>query len=256
MKKHLTLLLLLLTFFAAKAQESNENQTVSGVIFNTEDDAAMGNVSILNLNQVTGRVSNDKGEFSIPAKVNDTLYFSFLGFKPIKIRVTNDLINIKNNRIGLTELAYALNEVTVSPFIITGYLDIDAKNVPINNAYKYRIPGLNTGYEAGNARPGALSNVLGAIFNPADLLYKVFGKRPRQMRKLEKIKQDDQIRNLLATKVDRETLSALLQVSKDDIDDILRSCNFSDDFIKNSNDLQILDAISNCYEDYKVLNRQ
>jgi hypothetical protein len=76
------------------------------------------------------------------------------------------------------------------------------------------------------------------------------------MRKLRLIKEDDEIRDLLASKFDRETLTELLQLEKVDIEDILSNCNFSKSFITTANDLQILDAMSSCYEEYKVLNRQ
>jgi len=70
------------------------------------------------------------------------------------------------------------------------------------------------------------------------------------------MKEDYRIRELLSSKFDRETLVELLQIEKIDIDEILRNCNFSDSFIQTANDLQILDAISGCYEEYKVLNRK
>ena len=34
---------------------------------------------------------------------------------------------------------------------------------------------------------------------------------------------------------------------------ILRNCNFSDTFIQQANDLQIMEAISECYDEYKLL---
>ena len=70
------------------------------------------------------------------------------------------------------------------------------------------------------------------------------------------MKEDYRIRELLSSKFDRETLVELLQIEKIDIDEILRNCNFSDSFILSANDLQILDAISGCYEEFKVLNRK
>jgi hypothetical protein len=70
------------------------------------------------------------------------------------------------------------------------------------------------------------------------------------------MKEDYRIRELLSSKFDRETLVELLQIEKIDIDEILRNCNFSDSFISSANDLQILDAISGCYEEFKVLNRK
>ncbi|MBE9490693.1 MAG: carboxypeptidase-like regulatory domain-containing protein, partial [Bacteroidetes bacterium] len=61
--------------------------------------------------------------------------------------------------------------------------------------------------------------------------------------------------NLLASRFDRETLLVLLQVDRLDLDLIVSECNYSKDFINTANDLQILDAISECYEEYKVLSR-
>ena len=49
----------------------------------------------------------------------------------------------------MTELALALEEV-VNQLILTGYLEVDVKQVPIKSNYRYSISGLsNKGYEAG-----------------------------------------------------------------------------------------------------------
>ena len=37
------------------------------------------------------------------------------------------------------------------------------------------------------------------------------------------------------------------------LEEILRNCNYSNAFISEANDLQILEAISGCYEEYKIL---
>ena len=237
------------------AQEAEMTNEISAVVINAQTDRPMESVHVVNLNKVAGTITNENGEFTLVAAVNDTLYFSFLGFKSQKVRVTNDMFRFKDTKISLTELAYALEEVIVRPYQLTGYLDIDVKNLPMNNAYQYSISGLSVGYEGGNRNPSAVTKVLGAILNPADLLRNLFGKRPAQMRKLRQMKEDDQIRNLLASKFDRETLTELLQLEKVDIEDILNNCNYSRSFITTANDLQILDAISSCYEEYKVLNR-
>ena len=46
-------------------------------------------------NKVIGAITNQKGKFEIPAEVSDTLYFSYLGFKPLKIAVTNDMLKFE-----------------------------------------------------------------------------------------------------------------------------------------------------------------
>ncbi len=256
MKPFLLLICTLLTNISFSQENEADEQEINAVVVNAQSDKTMESVHVINLNQVVGTITNEKGEFTISAAVNDTLYFSYLGFKSQKIRVTNDMFKFENTKISLTELAYALEEVIVRPYQLTGYLEIDVKNLPINNAYQYSISGLSVGYEAGNKSASAVTKVLGAILNPADLLRNLFGKQPNQMKKLRKMKEDDQIRDLLASKFDREILMEMLQIEKLDIQDILNNCNYSKSFITTANDLQILDAISSCYEDFKVLNRK
>lgn len=255
MSKFLVFCLCLVSFWAV-SQENPEDGSISAIVVNAQTKVRMESVHVVNLNQVLGTITNEKGEFTINAAVNDTLYLSFLGFKPQKIRVTNDMFKFKDTKIALTELAYALEEVIVRPYQLTGYLEIDVKNLPINNAYQYSISGLSVAYEGGNKNPSAVTKVLGAILNPADLLRNLFGKKPAQMRKLRQMKEDEEIRNLLASKFDREILTEFLQLEKVDIQDILNNCNYSKSFITTANDLQILDAISGCYEEFKVLNRK
>ncbi|WP_103865174.1 carboxypeptidase-like regulatory domain-containing protein [Aquimarina sp. I32.4] len=237
------------------SQDDNSG-IVLGKVLSAATDLKLENVHIVNLSQVIGTITDDKGNFSIPAKVNDTLYFSYIGYKPLQIRVSNDWIKFGEVKVKMTELGIALEEVVVADVQLTGYLEIDAKRIPIYNNYRYSISGLNSGYEGGSKQPSAVNKVLGAIFNPADFLYNIFSKRSKELKKLRKMKKDDEIRNLLENKFDRATLMALLQVERMDIDEILRNCNYSVDFIKFANDLQILDAISECYEEYKVLERR
>ncbi|SHG22339.1 CarboxypepD_reg-like domain-containing protein [Salegentibacter echinorum] len=251
MKKYL---FTLLVFFIACNAFSQD--VVNGTVMNAANDKPIEKVHIVNLNQVKGAVSKDDGSFKLPATVNDTLYFSYLGFKSIKVRVTNDWLKYGSVKVKMTELGIALEEVVLQPVTLTGYLEIDAKNIPIYENQRYSISGLNSGYEAGDNSPGAVSRVIGAIFNPADLMHNIFGKKPRQMRKLRQMKENDEIRELLRKKFNRETLIALLQINEAEINELLQRCNYSKDYLKAANDLQILDALSGCYEEYKMLNRK
>ena len=229
-------------------------QNVRGKVQSETSEVILQNVHVLNLTKVKGTISNVEGEFEIQAKVNDTLYFSYIGYKPLKIVVTNDLIRFDDNTIELTELAFALEEIIIKPYKLTGYLEIDVKNAPVNTATRYRIIGLpNLGYEAGRRSRSGISKVIGAIFNPADFLNNLFRKKSSKMDKLRLMREDIEIKNLLSTKFDREVLVQLLGVEKVEIDEILRNCNFSDTFIQQANDLQIMEAINECYDEYKLL---
>lgn len=251
-----TLYLLFSLFFAVALSFAQNKTAVKGTVLRAENGKPLESVNIVNLTQVIGTSTNSKGEFNIRANANDTLHLSYLGFKSIKVRVTNDWIKFGTvATIEMTELALALEKVVVNQLRLTGYLEVDIKQVPLHNSTRYSISGLpTTGYEAGGT-PNTVTKVLGAIFNPADFLHNIFGKKPREMRKLRQMKKDDEIRNILSTRFDREMLTALLQVQKVDLDLLVSECNYSKDFIRTANDLQILDAISECYEEYKVLSK-
>ncbi len=255
--RYLLIIFLCFTTVYSYSQDSTATktpETVKGTIKSSTNQEALSEVNIVNINQVVGTATDDEGKFEIKAKVNDTLHLSYLGYKSIKVRVTNDWLKFGNTEIVMTELALALEEVTVKSLELTGYLEVDIKQVPIRNNNQYRISGLyGKAYEGG--KPNIATKVLGAIFNPADFLYNMFGKKPNEMHKLKKIKEDDEIRNQLAKRFDREMLMVLLQVTKYDLDEIVNQCNYSKDFINTANDLQILDAISECYEEYKVIQR-
>lgn len=251
--KHLLLLVSLFLFISVS--QAQDATSVKGIVISSSTNEVLDRVNIVNLNQVIGTSTNDEGKFEIRANANDTLHFSYLGYKSIKVRVTNDWLKFGETQIQMTELALALEEVVVNQLKLTGFLEVDIAQVPIKTNYRYSISGLsNTGYEAGT-NGGAINKVLGAIFNPADFLYNMFGKKPKELRKLKQMKQDDEIRNLLASRFDREMIMVLLQVDRADLDEIVSQCNYSLDFIRTANDLQILDAINECYEEYKVLSR-
>ena len=113
MRAFLTISLLFFSLTVWAQEEIADELQLSAVIVNAQTEKPMESVHVVNLNQVVGTITNANGEFTINAAVNDTLYFSFLGFKSQKIRVTNDMFKFKNTKIALTELAYALEEVIV-----------------------------------------------------------------------------------------------------------------------------------------------
>ena len=254
--KYFIVLFFLALSLSTSAQEIVPSQKVSGFIYNDNTKSALINANIININKVRGARTDANGYFEIDVQPTDTLHISLLGFQSLRVKVTNDWIKNKVAKIFLTERAIALEEIVIRPFNLTGYLEVDSKTIPTSENYRYSISGLTHGYEAGEYSPNAFGRVLGSIFNPTDLLYNFFGKNPNELKKLKEMKKDDTVRNLLESKFDRETLAVLLGIDKKEIPEILQRCNYSESFIQTANDLQIMDAISGCYEEYKILKKR
>jgi hypothetical protein len=254
--RYFTFLFFFFLSFNSLAQEDTSVQKVVGTIVNDNTLFPIPNANVININKVKGTVTNIRGYFELEATVNDTLHITILGYQSLRVRVTNDWIKNGNAKIQLTEKAIALEEVIVKKYNLTGYLEVDSKLIPDKENYRYSISGLPAAYEAGDRSPNAFTRVLGSIFNPADMLYNFFGNKPKELKKLKQMKKDDTVRLLLESKFDREMIAVLLGIDKKEIPEILQRCNYSESFIQNANDLQILDAISECYEQYKVLTKK
>ncbi len=254
--KRLITILMIFSFVGVFSQMGESPTIISGTVLNQKTKVPMQGVTVININQIKGTSTNAMGAFQIEAKVNDTLHLSFVGFDPLKVRVSNEWFRSKITTIELIEKAIVIEEVEITGISLTGFLEVDVRLIPTQNNYRYSISGLPHGYEAGKRGSGSFSKVMSSIFNPADALYNIFGKKPRELSKLREMKKDPTVKEVLASKFDRETLSALLGVTKKEIEDILTNCSYSEAFIKTANDLQIMDAISECYEEYKLMNRK
>lgn len=253
--RYFALILLFLFSTSVFSQDLLTKKKVYGTVINGTTSLILPNANIINVNKVKGATTDTRGAFEIDAEVNDTLHITMIGFQSLRVRVTNDWIKNGTAKLILTEKAIALEEVKIKRYNLTGYLEVDTKLIPEEENFRYSISGLPAAYEMGERSPNAFSRVMNSIFNPADMLYNFFGKKPKELRRLKEMKKDDTVKNLLETKFDRETICILLGVTKNEIAEILQHCNYSEAFIQTANDLQILDAISQCYEQYKVLKK-
>ena len=212
------------------------------------------NANIIDLDNLNGISSDENGKFSIEVLIGDRLLISYLGYESIQLIVTQDMIDIVNSKIIMRVKPFEIAEVTVSSYKLVGVLETDSKFIPTHTAYDIDtrgIPNQNVKLKRYDASR-VINNPLNAIYHPVDFLYSMFGSKPKQMRKLRKMKEQDAIQDLLESRYDREVIMVLLEVDKDALDDILNNCQYSDYFIQNANDLQFLDAVLDCYENYKM----
>ena len=84
---------------------------------------------IMNLDLLRGAITNADGAFTIPARVNDTLYISAVQFEDQKIVVTHDIFEQKIVIIALKTAINELKTVNISNVGLSGRLDQDVDNV-------------------------------------------------------------------------------------------------------------------------------
>ncbi len=257
MQKIIFTLVLFSFLYYANGQDINSlnKKTLKGKIVNNQDNLPLQSADVLNLNSVRGITTNIYGQFEITAQPNDTLFISYVGFQSIKLKVTNDLLKGNELLISMYEKVVDLNEVTLKPHELIGVLVVDAKNVPLDRFTRIHINGISQTYEVGRPTTRNYGSVLSALFNPIDFWYTKFGKKPQQLKRLKELKEQDDIRGIMEQKFSREVLMDYMDMSKKELEDLLDECNYSDYFIKKASDLQIIEAVLDCYENYKALKK-
>lgn len=248
--------IILTLFLVFTTQLFSQNiHKLKGQIVDGETKKTLSAAHILNLNSVVGTITNDKGTFEITAQANDTILVSYLGFASIKLKVSNDLLKGNELVIALYQKPEEIREVVIKSTKLIGVLEIDIKQVPKDKFTRIHINGLAQTYEIGKPIGNDFSSPMAALFQPVDFLYNLFGRKPKQLRKLQKLKKEDDLRKMLAGKFDREVMMEYLEMDKKELTKLLSDCNYSDYFIRKASDLQMIEAVLNCYENYKALKK-
>ena len=264
MQKIILYTVLFLLSFQGFSQENKNADTLKkgpilvmlkGQVINNNNKEPLVGAHLFNLNSVIGTISNDKGMFELATTVNDTIYVSFLGYQSIKLKITNDLLKGNELVIELYERTEPMNEVVVSSHKLIGVLEIDAKNVPKDKYSRIHINGVPQTYEVGTRQRKEFNSPVDALFRPIDYVYNMFGKSPAQLKKLKKLKDDDNLRNMLEAKFNRELLMEYLGMTAEELNELLNECNYSDYFIKSASDLQLIEAVLLCYENHKAIKK-
>ena len=255
MKKLLFAFLFLFTINSFSQTDSLKVTTLKGQIVHGQSKRSLSAAHILNLNTVEGTITNDKGFFELPTRANDTILVSYLGFASIKLKITNDLLKGNELVIALYEKPEEVREVIINSMKLIGVLEIDIKQVPKDKFTRIHINGLPQTYEVGKPKEKDFSSPLAALFQPVDFLYNLFGKKPKQLKKLQKLKKQDDLRKMLAGKFDREVMMEYLEMDSQELSELLSDCNYSEYFIKKASDLQMIEAVLDCYESYKALKK-
>lgn len=261
--QRIALIIFLLVSFSSLAQERNNSKDTIGksyikyltgrVISNT-DKKPLPSAHILNLNTVEGTITSSEGTFTLGAAVNDTIFISYIGFQSVKLKITNDLLKGNELEISIHEKTINMDEVTVKSHKLIGVLVVDAKNVPEDRYSRIQINGLPQAYEMGNAR-STYSSGLNAIFNPVDFWYDKLGSKPKELKRLKKLKEGDQLRNMMEQKFNREVIMDYLDMSRKELNELMSECNYSQSFIERASDLQILEAFLECYENHNAIQK-
>lgn len=95
------------------------------------DSMDVSQITIVNKNTNLFAISNDNGNFSIKARVKDTLVFSGLSFNSLEYVLKPADFKVDEFIVKLETKINDLNEVVISPNSLTGIVEIDTKRLKV-----------------------------------------------------------------------------------------------------------------------------
>lgn len=237
MKRTDLFFLLIIHFFilgVTSAQETDTVYAIYGQVVEEKTNKPLLNVHVINKSNFIGTVTNKSGLFMIEMTKRDTLIFSSLGYQysffTLKEKLPELLI------IQLKEKNYLLEEVNVIRYQLTANdpkpMTLGKPMIPKTEDIEYPNP------------------VTPTIVNPIDLLYYMFGNRPKQMRQLQELQKKDAYFQRLKQNNNRAIFTEITGLTKEELESFLFFCKYSNTFINTLSDYDFLISLMACYEEY------
>lgn len=218
--------------------------TLEGFVRAEENGEPIPQVYVVNLTTEEDVVTNSNGYFSIEVTSGDTLLlshisYSFKNFPVPEFDEDEQWVSV----IDMEPRSYLLDEVEVDAYRLTTNkpraMELEEPNVPRNE---------DIVYPATSEQPG--------ISSPVDLLYWYFGNRPRQLRELQRLKEEDAYREKLEEGNNREILIEITGLSPEELEAFVWSCKYAGDPISTMNDYDLLISLLQCYDEYVELQEE
>tara|TARA_R110002051_G_scaffold116220_2_gene189472 strand:- start:96 stop:869 length:774 start_codon:yes stop_codon:yes gene_type:complete len=139
-----SLLILLLLCSVTVVAQIGEPKNLEGRVYSADGDVAATHV--LNLTTKRATITDVNGFFTISVHVLDTLEFSAIQYKKKMVIVSTSILESKLVSIGLEEALTELDEVTVTPYNLSGDLIKDLATLALDPIVTASTLGLPNAY--------------------------------------------------------------------------------------------------------------
>ena len=239
MRSRLLLLLLFSSVFSWA--QIGEFKKLEGRVYSDDGDVAATHV--LNLTSKRASITDEYGYFAIPVKLYDTLEFSAVQYKKKIIVITSAIFESKLISVGLEDALTELDEVTVTPYSLSGNLLTDLSTLDIDPVVTSSTLGLPNAYvkiptKAERELKAATGNPI-MSFDP--LINAISGRTKMLKKRVERNRlynRTERVREFYADSVYVKQLS----IPKGKIDDFLYYCEVDPRFqevVDTHNELEI-----------------
>ena len=225
------LILVLPMFFFIRVSGQN-SIVINGQAYDKESKLPLPRLMIINKRTNNGMFADAEGQFSIKALQTDTIMLSALGFKLKKICFKDSVFRAQYSvNVPLEKLYFTLKEVSVFPIRSLNEIQKDIDKLGIKKTY---------------SAEGA-----DALQSPITFLYERFSRFGKSKRLVAELENEDLKRDILKDMFRLFIKHDIINLNDDEFDAFIKYLNFSDEFMQNSTQLELIMAIKGKYETFK-----
>ncbi len=222
-----SLILFLFVFCSDVMAQSPYFKEINGRVLSATKDVEA--IHILNKTSNKATITNAKGDFSIPVRINDTLLISGVQFHKKEMLITTKLLAQTTIYITLIEKVNELDEIVVRPYNLSGNIasdELNAKTDDIVTASTMGLPGANVILPPKSQR---MLNSATSGFGIGTLINAISG-RTKMLKKRVALERENRIIAEVSNNYDKKNLSIQSGIAEEKMDDFIFFCANDPDF--------------------------
>ena len=230
-----------------------QEKIIQGKVRNLNNDVS--NVLVVNLRSKKSTITDATGVYTMEVTLRDTLRFTAVQFHPKEIEITASILFQNSLVVDLNENVIKLNEVTVTPYNLSGKIAFDLERLNLEPSVTSSTLGLPNAdveimtqserllLEADRGKflrvatiedQGKVYEILGylnpmLIINTHKIMNRVSG-RTKSLKERVARDEDIELEKEILTTFSRQILSESFNIPENSIDAFLSYCLSQDDF--------------------------
>jgi hypothetical protein len=229
-----TFLYILFSFSAGLCIAQGGDITINGHAVDRNGNSTLVNVMVVNQHSGTGLFANTMGMFMITAQRSDTIMITARDCAVKKICFRDSVNKDKYNvLVKLDTIRFELNDVYIHPAATLPEIHKSIDNLGVKQTNTYKTVDISS---------------------PITALYERFSKLERSKRKVAEMEDNDARRQVLKDLFHLYIKYDIINLSDNDFDNFLDYCNFSDEFIKQASDYELVMAVKQRYQQFSRKN--
>jgi len=242
-------------FFCVTSVAQDDKLPFSGEV-SDKNGTKLPNVHIVDLNSSLATLTNLDGAFLLNVNKDDTVRFSFMGFKT-KLFIVPELPadSMKFQSIILMRDTLMLERVTIYPYPAT-FQQFKQEFITLNLPDTARKVDLHLediltfiNFDLKDYERGEMKLIGGSVIS---MLYDKFSHEGKMRRKYHAVVEHERLQNMAAEIYSDSLIIKITGLTeKKEIEDFRDYCNLNTEFILNASEYELYAAVMECYESYK-----